>query len=111
EYFRRNYAPFNILRELQLNYINIDVGDISTQADLTYSLLDNLSIRSTVQGRYATTKREHVIHERSNQAEAYRADDTQYIQEANNHLYKVLNDRTALPKVVLPEGGFNTVYK
>lgn len=109
EYFRRNYAPFNILRELELNYINIDVGDISTQADLTYSLLDNLAIRSTVQGRYATTKREHVIHERSNQAEAYRADDTQYIQEANNLLYKDPNDPTALPKVVLPEGGFNNV--
>jgi TonB-linked SusC/RagA family outer membrane protein len=109
EYFRRNYAPFNILRELELNYINIDVGDISTQADLTYNILENLSIRSTVQGRYATTKREHVIHERSNQAEAYRADDTQYIQESNTLLYKDPNDPTALPKVVLPEGGFNNV--
>ena len=109
EYFRRNYAPFNILKELELNYINIDVGDISTQADLMFNLRENLSIRSTVQGRYATTKREHVIHERSNQAEAYRADDTQYIQEANNLLYSDPNDPTALPKVVLPEGGFNNV--
>ncbi len=109
EFFRRNYAPFNILQELELNYININVGDISTQADLTYSILDNLSIRSTVQGRYATTKREHVIHERSNQAEAYRADDTQYIQDANTLLYRDPNDPTALPKVVLPEGGFNNV--
>lgn len=109
EYFRRNYAPFNILRELELNYINIDVGDISTQADVTYNILDNLSFRSTIQGRYATTKREHVIHERSNQAEAYRADDTQYIQESNTLLYKDPNDPTALPKVVLPEGGFNNV--
>lgn len=109
EYFRRNYAPFNILRELELNYININVGDISTQADITYSILDNLSFRSTVQGRYATTKREHVIHERSNQAEAYRADDTQYIQDANPLLYKDPDDPTALPKVVLPEGGFNNV--
>ncbi|WP_276372388.1 SusC/RagA family TonB-linked outer membrane protein [Chryseolinea sp. H1M3-3] len=109
EYFRRNYAPFNILRELELNYINIDVGDISTQADVTYNILENLSIRSTIQGRYATTKREHVIHERSNQAEAYRADDTQYIQDANTLLYKDPNDPTAPPKVVLPEGGFNNI--
>jgi TonB-linked SusC/RagA family outer membrane protein len=109
EYFRRNYAPFNILRELELNYINIDVGDISTQADVTYNILDNLSVRSTIQGRYATTKREHIIHERSNQAEAYRADDTQYIQDANTLLYKDPNDPTAPPKVVLPEGGFNNV--
>jgi TonB-linked SusC/RagA family outer membrane protein len=109
EFFRRNYAAFNILQELELNYINIDVGDISTQVDLRYDILDNLSIRSTVQGRYATTKREHVIHERSNQAEAYRADDTQFIQDANTLLYKDPNDPTALPKVVLPEGGFNNV--
>ena len=100
---------FNILEELELNYINIDVGDISTQADLTFNILENLSLRSTVQGRYATTKREHIIHENSNQAEAYRADDTQYIQQANNLLYEDPNDPTALPKVVLPEGGFNNV--
>jgi TonB-linked SusC/RagA family outer membrane protein len=109
EYFRRNYAPFNILEETSLNYINIDVGDISTQADITYNLLDNLSFRSTVQGRYATTKREHVIHEHSNQAEAYRADDTQYIQQANTLLYQDPDDPSGLGKVVLPEGGFNNV--
>ncbi|MDH4092533.1 MAG: SusC/RagA family TonB-linked outer membrane protein [Cyclobacteriaceae bacterium] len=109
EYFRRNYAPFNIVEELDLNYINITVGDISTQADLTYNLQDNLSFRSTIQGRYATTKREHVIHENSNQAEAYRADGTQYIQDSNPLLYKDPNDPGAQPKVVLPEGGFNNV--
>jgi TonB-linked SusC/RagA family outer membrane protein len=109
EYFRRNYAPFNILREVELNYININVADIATQADINYDLTDNLTFRSTLQGRYATTQREHVIHEHSNQAEAYRADDTQYIQEANQLLFTDPNDPGALPKVVLPEGGFNNV--
>ena len=109
EYFRRNYTPFNILEELELNYINITVGDISTQADLTYNIKDNLSFRSTLQGRYATTKREHVIHEYSNQAEAYRSDGTQYIQDSNQLLYKDPDDPGAQPKVVLPEGGFNNV--
>lgn len=109
EYFRRNYAPFNILREIKLNYINIDVADIATQADLNFDLTDNLTLRSTVQGRYATTQREHVIHERSNQAEAYRADDTQYIQESNRLLFSDPDDPGAQPKVVLPEGGFNNV--
>ena len=109
EYFRRNYAPFNILREVELNYININVADISTQADINYDLMDNLTFRSTLQGRYATTQREHVIHEHSNQAEAYRADDTQYIQEANQLLFTDPNDPGALPKVVLPEGGFNNI--
>ena len=109
EYFRRNYTPFNILRELDLNFINITVGDISTQADVNYSIKENLTLRSTLQGRYATTRREHVIHENSNQAEAYRSDDTQYIQDANQLLYKDPNDPGAQPKVVLPEGGFNNI--
>jgi TonB-linked SusC/RagA family outer membrane protein len=109
EYFRRNYAPFNILRELELNYININVADLATQADLTYDIRQNLTLRSTLQGRYATTQREHVIHENSNQAEAYRADDTQYIQDANPLLYKDPDDPGAQPKVVLPQGGFNNV--
>ncbi len=109
EYFRRNYAPFNILEELELNFINITVGDISTQADVTYNFSDNFSFRSAIQGRYATTKREHVIHERSNQAEAYRADDTQFIQESNRLLFSDPDDPGAQPKIVLPEGGFNNV--
>lgn len=109
EYFRRNYAPFNILREIELNYINIDVADIATQADINLDLTDNLTLRSTVQGRYATTQREHVIHEQSNQAEAYRADETQYIQDANPLLFRDPDDPGAQPKVILPEGGFNNV--
>lgn len=109
EYFRRNYAPFNILEEIRLNYININVSDISTQADITYDINENFTLRSALQGRYATTQREHVIHERSNQAEAYRADDTQYIQDANRLLYRDPDDPGSQPKVVLPEGGFNNV--
>lgn len=109
EYFRRNYAPFNILRELELNYIDITVGDISTQADLNYDITDRLTFRGTVQGRYAATRREHVIHEKSNQAEAYRADDTQFIQESNPLLFRDPDDPSSQPKVVLPEGGFNNV--
>ena len=109
EYFRRNYAPFNILNETALNYINISVADIATQADLTYDITSNLTLRSTLQGRFATTQREHVIHEQSNQAEAYRADETQYIQDSNPLLFRDPDDPGAQPKVVLPEGGFNNI--
>ena len=109
EYFRRNYAEFNILKELELNYINITVADVSTQADLNYKMNDHFTFRSTLQGRHASTRREHVIDERSNAAQAYRADDTQFIQDANPLLYKDPNDPNAQPKIVLPEGGFNNV--
>lgn len=109
EYFRRNYAAFNILRELDLNYMNINVADLSTQVDMNYKINERLAFRSAVQGRYATTKREHVIHEYSNQAEAYRADDTQYIQDLNPLLFRDPDDPTGQPKIILPEGGFNNV--
>ncbi|HEY3406037.1 MAG TPA: SusC/RagA family TonB-linked outer membrane protein [Ohtaekwangia sp.] len=109
EYFRRNYTPFNILEELSLNFINITVNDISAQTDLSYNIRNNLTFKSVIQGRYAATKREHVIHEWSNQAEAYRSDDTQYIQDSNPLLYKDPSDPTAQPRIVLPEGGFNNV--
>ncbi len=107
EFFRRNYAPFNILEELRYNYIDVKVADISAQADLSFELIENLSFKSTLQGRFATTNREHIIHENSNQAEAYRADDTQYIQNANPLLFRDPDDPGSQPKVVLPEGGFN----
>jgi TonB-linked SusC/RagA family outer membrane protein len=109
EYFRRNYAPFNILRELELNNMKINVGDISTQLDVNYDILPNLTFRSTMQGRYATTRREHIIHEKSNQAEAYRADDTQFIQDSNPLLFQDPDDPSAQPIVVLPEGGFDNI--
>lgn len=109
EYFRRNYAPFNILRELELNHIKINVGDISTQFDINYDIRPNLTLRSTAQGRYATTRREHIIHEKANAAEAYRADDTQYIQESNTLLFQDPDDPSAQPIVVLPEGGFDNI--
>jgi TonB-linked SusC/RagA family outer membrane protein len=109
EYFRRNYTDFNILEELRLNYMNINVQDISAQTDLHYKVRENINLRSAIQGRVAGTKREHVIHEKSNQAEAYRADDTQFIQDLNPLLFRDPDDPGSQPIVVLPEGGFNNV--
>lgn len=107
EYFRRNYAPFNILEELKYNYINIDVMDVSTQANFEYSPLKNLSVNGVFQIRYANTKRDHTVHEYSNQAEAYRADDTQFFQDSNNLLFRDPDNPGLNPVVVLPQGGFN----
>lgn len=46
------------------------------------------------------------MHENSNQAEAYRADETQFIQDANNLLFRDPNNPGLNPVVVLPVGGF-----
>ncbi len=109
EYFRRNYAPFNIIEELRLNSIKISVADLLSQVDLNYKVRDNITLRSAIQGRYATTRKEHIIHENSNQAEAYRANQTQYIQDANPLLYDDPDDGNPNKIIVLPEGGFNNL--
>ena len=109
EYFRRNFAPFNIIDELRYNNMNIEVVDVAAQADFEVRPSDNLAIKGVVQARYANTIRDHVVHERSNQAEAFRADDTQFIQDANNLLFRDPNNPGLNPKVVLPQGGFNYI--
>lgn len=107
EYFRRNYTPFNILDELGYNFIDINVADISAQTDFEINPLDNLGFKGVFQARYASTKREHTVNENSNQAEAYRANQTQFIQDANNLLFRDPDNPGLNPVVVLPQGGFS----
>ncbi|MEW7291518.1 SusC/RagA family TonB-linked outer membrane protein [Aquimarina sp. 2304DJ70-9] len=106
EFFRKNYAPFNIIHELQNNYINIDVTDISFQTDLDYKLTDNLTANSTINYRKAITRREHIIGDKSNQAEAFRADEG-VLANINPFLYQDRDNPTRPPFSILPEGGIN----
>lgn len=107
EYFRRNYAPFNIYDELEYNFIDIEVLDVSAQTDFEIKPIKDLSIKGVLQYRFANTTRDHSVHERSNQAEAYRANETQFIQDANNLLFRDPDNPGLNPTVVLPQGGFN----
>ena len=107
EFFRRNFAPFNILHELENNFIDINVLDVSAQTDFEFTPRDNISLKGVLQIRYANTSREHIITENSNQAEAFRANDTQFIQQSNNLLYNDPDNPGLNPVVVLPQGGFN----
>ncbi|MEJ1715126.1 hypothetical protein SMA37_26290, partial [Escherichia coli] len=38
EYYRNNWAPFNILNEYQNNYMDIKVLDLKVQTELEYKL-------------------------------------------------------------------------
>ena len=107
EFFRRNFAPFNIINELENNFIGIRVVDVSGQTDFEVTPTENLSLKGVLQIRYATTERDHVITENSNQAEAFRANGTQFIQDANNLLFNDPSNPGLNPTVVLPQGGFN----
>ncbi len=106
EFFIRNFAPFNIFQELENNFIDIRVLDVSAQTDFEFTPSDNWSLKGVLQLRYANTERDHTITENSNQAEAFRANGTQFIQQANNLLYNDPNNPGLNPVVVLPQGGF-----
>lgn len=111
EYFRRNYAPFNILYELGHNQVDIRVQDLSAQVDLEWEVIKGLTLRGTGSMRRATTLREHKIHETANQAEAYRAAGTQDIMNANKFLFRDPLKPLENPYSILPEGGFyNTIH-
>ena len=105
EYFRNNWADFNILNELQNNKIELDVKDIRFQLEGEYKILPELRYNFNASARYAVTKTVHDMYEGSNVIKAYNADETTIVRDANIYLYQDPNDPTA-PKVrVLPNGG------
>ena len=106
EYFRMNYAPFNIIEEIDNNYLEFDVLDLKLQADLGYKINKNLEYSFLGSLRYVKSTQEHKITENSNMARAYRADDDPEMAKYNKFLYKDLDNPDALPEVVLPRGGF-----
>lgn len=107
EYFRRNWAPFNIIDELANNYINLNVIDLKLQGELSYKITKNLRYEFIGAFRYVKSAREHQITENSNMANAYRSNATQTIIDNNKYLYQDPNDPDPTRKVVvLPYGGF-----
>ncbi|NDV45595.1 SusC/RagA family TonB-linked outer membrane protein [Paludibacter sp. 221] len=105
EYYTRNYAPFNIESELERNYIELDVVDLKFQGELNWKIIKGLEASVLGAVKYQTTSQEHTMHDKSNQAEAYRAAGDAIIRDKNPLLYKNLEEANALPVVVLPEGG------
>ncbi|MEJ7681659.1 MAG: hypothetical protein WKG06_28205 [Segetibacter sp.] len=106
EYFRRNFAPFNIINELKNNYLNITVVDLKLQGELGYKFTNNLRYEFIGALRYVRSTREHQITENANMAEAYRANDNATIAANNKFLYRDPDNPSAEPVVVLPYGGF-----
>jgi TonB-linked SusC/RagA family outer membrane protein len=106
EYFRRNFAPFNIINEVANNYLTLNIMDLRLQGNLTYKLSKNFRYEFVGALRYVKSSREHQITENSNMANAYRADENATIAESNKFLYHDPDNPDALPVVVLPYGGF-----
>ncbi len=106
EYYTMNYAPFNILNELENNSISLNMVDLKAQVDLNWNIFKFLRWDFTGAMRYVKSEREHEIKENSNMAEAYRAAGNSTIREKNKFLYKDPDNPNAEPIVVLPYGGF-----
>ncbi|MGN0048574.1 MAG: SusC/RagA family TonB-linked outer membrane protein [Bacteroides sp.] len=106
EYYRMNYADFNILNELNYNKIDIDMLDFKLQANLDYKLFKGLEYSFIGSMRYVKSTQEHKINENSNMAAAYRADETYEIARNNKYLFQDNENANSLPYVVLPKGGF-----
>ncbi|GAO43927.1 putative TonB-dependent receptor [Flavihumibacter petaseus NBRC 106054] len=106
EYFRRNYAPFNIIHELDNNYLDINIIDLKLQLDATYKFTDKFRYEFVGAARYVKSTTEHQVTEYSNMANAYRSAGTTVIRQNNKFLYRDPDNPEAEPVVVLPYGGF-----
>lgn len=101
-----NYAPFNILDELDKNYMELNVTDVKFQGELKWKVFSELELSALGAMRYQTTSQEHNILDNSNQANAYRSGlDDATIRTENGLLYKDPDNPYALPVSILPEGG------
>ncbi len=105
EFFRRNYTEFNILHELENNFMEYNVADLKYQGEIDYKVTPKLQAKALGSFRYSSTKREHSIKENSNQANAYRAAGNQFVIDSNRYLYSDPDDPNGQPMVVLPVGG------
>lgn len=105
-YYVSNYAPFNVLNELDNNYMDLNVLDAKFQFELKYKPVKGLELGVLGAFKYAMTSQEHKITEYSNQAQAYRSMANSIIRDANRYLYKDPDQPYALPMTVLPNGGF-----
>ena len=108
ETYRRNYCDFNIMDELESNYIDIKVTDLKFQGDINWKPVRGLEIAALAAIRYQSSRQEHHIKDESNQARAYRAGidpEDATIRDSNPYLYSDPDDPLALPETVLPKGG------
>ena len=104
-FYTRNYAPFNIMHELDNNYMELGVNDFRLTGLLTYKPIRKVELSVLGGVQKTTTQQEHFIKDDSNQAQAYRSMPTATIRDRNPLLYTDPDNIFALPITVLPNGG------
>ena len=106
EYYVRNYAPFNIMNELDNNFIKLDVVDLKFQGEVKWKPIQKIELAALGAYKFSTTTQAHEIRDFSNQAWAFRAMDDATMRDANPWLYTDPDNVNSLPVSVLPVGGF-----
>ncbi len=109
EYFRLNYAPFNIINELNSNYLKLNLIEYRVQGKVDYKILPQLTYSAI--GSYRFTKSEGQVHilENSNLVKSYKAASDPTVVDNNPFLYSDPDAPYTYPMVVLPNGGFYNV--
>lgn len=111
EYYRANWAPINIINEIENNTLEINRTDIKFQGQIEYKLNKNLKYNFLGSARYVQNIGENSAKESSNRVLAYRAAENLIVREANTFLFDDPDNPVALPSVVLPVGGILTETK
>ncbi len=104
-FYTRNYADFNIVHELENNYMDFDVTDLKFQGEFKLKPVTGLELSALGAVKYSSTAQQHTITDYSNQAMAYRAMPTTTIRDNNPFLYTDPDNPYAVPITVLPDGG------
>jgi TonB-linked SusC/RagA family outer membrane protein len=104
-YYTRNYADFNILHELDNNYIDLSVSDLKFQGELKWKIMQGLEVSALAAVKYQYSLQEHNIMDDSNQALAFRTMPNSTVRNNNSYLYTNPDDPYAVPISVMPAGG------
>lgn len=102
EYYRNDWAPFNILQEYQENHMRIRVSDFRFSLSGEWKPVKDLRLSFLLNTRMAVTNMAHLMGENSNVVQAYRGNRSLLERQQNIYLYRLENEE---PQVVLPLGG------
>ncbi len=109
EWYQTNYAPFNILHELENNFINVKLKEFRFQFDANWKIRNDLKYTGLASARTTAAYSEHIATEFSNVAESYRAMANSSVVWGNDKLYNDPYDLYEFPISVLPQGGIVVV--
>ena len=87
------------------NFVDLSLIDLSFNTNIKFELTKNLNFTTVLNGRWYKSNAVQTVHENSNNAEAYRADNP-LIRNSNIFLFDDPDAPELEPYSVLPNGGF-----